>query len=94
VNFQRLTSKELESILEAIDAFHAAYDLVQPCMDDDDELTTEELRDAIITEMTDRAYSDAGFIISQHIARGEVERYMRPDGEIGYAPPGAWDELP
>lgn len=93
MNLSTLTSNELESCLEALDAWHAAYDLIAlECMDDDDDFTTEQLGDAIIEEMTKRAMEDAGYIVNEAVARGELDRYVRPDGEIGYAPPGAYDE--
>lgn len=93
MNLSTLTSKELETCLQALDAWHAAYDLIAlNCMDDDDDFTTEELGDAIIEEMSRRAMEDAGYIVNIGVSAGEFDRYMRPDGQVGYAPPGAWDE--
>lgn len=96
MNLKALTSKELETVLAAIDGIHAACDILEAAgalTDADDDLDLSDLSIAVVEEMTDRAYEDAGHIINQAVGRGELDRYMRPDGQIGYAPPGAWDEL-
>lgn len=94
MNLKALTSKELESVLEAIDGIHAAYDTLEAAgAVIEDDIGLDELADAIVEEMTTRNYEDAGYRVNEMVGRGEVDRYMRPDGQIGYAPPGAWDEL-
>lgn len=92
--FSALTTLELESILQAFDAIDAAYDLLlqSGAVSESDDYTTVDLADAIAEEMTRRAYEDAGYKVNEMVARGEVDRYVRPDGQIGYGLPGSYDE--
>lgn len=87
MNLSTLTATELKSVHKAIEKFHAAYDLVAlECMDDDDDISTEELAEAVVKEMQRRAIEDAEFKVQRGIKRGKIVPVERPDGEIGYKP--------
>lgn len=94
MNLKALTSNELESVIEAVDGILEAYSTLEAAgvLTDDDDIDLVDLSDLLIEELTARAYEDAGYKVNRMLARGELDRYMRPDGQVGYAPPGAWDE--
>lgn len=94
MNLKALTSRELETVLDGFDGMYRAYEVLEAAqvLTPDEEIDVEDLTDAIVQELTDRAMEDAGYKVNQMVARGELDRYIRPDGQIGYAPPGAWDE--
>jgi hypothetical protein len=94
MNLKALTSKELETILEGFDAMFRSYEILRGAgvIVEDDALDFDAMTDSIIEEMTRRAFEDAEVYVNQAVAAGALVRHMWPDGEIGYAPPGAWDE--
>lgn len=96
MNLQALTSPELESILTAFTAMEDAYDLlvrVGVLHDgDNDDISISDIVNGILDELTRRRIEDAGYKFSEMVGRGEVDRYVRPDGQVGYAPPGAYGE--
>ncbi len=93
-NFSELTSNDLQHVLDALDALEAMEALLvdNHVVTSGAELDLVELADSIVEEMTRRAMDEAGYKVNQMLARGELDRYVRPDGEIGYAPPGMMDE--
>lgn len=94
LNFSELTSHELDGMLDTLDALHQLDALMDErnVVPDDMDIALVDLGDAIVEEMSRRAYEDAGLVVNQMVARGELDRYVRPDGQIGYAPPGAYGE--
>lgn len=94
MNLKALTSKELETVFGAIDGIYTAYDIFEAAhvLTDDDDMNIDELATAIVEEMTSRAMGDAGYEVNQMVGRGELDRYIRPDGEIGYGPAGCYGE--
>lgn len=87
-NFSELTTAELETMLNTIDAIHALDTLTEErnVVPSSQDISLFDLSDAIIEEMTTRAMEDAGFKVNEGIARGELDRYIRPDGQVGYGP--------
>src|SRR5579871_2063188 len=94
-NFSEVTSAELQTMLDTIDAVYALDELTEArnVVPGDEDITLVELADAIIEEMTSRAMEDAGYKVNEMVARGELDRYVRPDGQIGYAQPGDYDGI-
>lgn len=92
--FSELTSAQLETMLTTLDAVHALDALMEErhVVPGGEDIELADLGDAIIEEMTRRAMEDAGYKVNELVARGELDRYVRPDGQIGYAPSGAYDE--
>jgi len=94
IKLSALTTPELEASLQVFAQIETAYELLLEtgALDPDEEYGIGDVVAAICDELIQRAQEDTSFHINQAVERGDVARYMRPDGQSGYAAPDAWDE--